>query len=105
MNHTYMIIVIAMLSLMTFVTRAVPFVFSKQLRENALLQSLGQYLPMSILFILVLHGLEHTNFKLAPFGAIELGSLGVVVLLHWVKRNAVISTFVGTAVYMLLKSI
>lgn len=101
MENSYLLISIALLTLMSIATRALPFVFEKALKKSPKMQILGNYLPPSIMLLLVAHCLEKTSFHQFPFGGCEIGALGLVVVLQLWRRNVCLSVFGGTSVYVL----
>ena len=99
----YYLITIGSLSLITIFLRAVPFLFPKRVIEHPKIILLSTYLPPAIMFALVLYCFmgEHKEAStMFPF----VTAATVVSLLHWWKRNALVSISVGTALYCILKN-
>ncbi|KAF0803100.1 putative branched-chain amino acid transport protein, partial [Alcanivorax xiamenensis] len=103
---------IAVAALASLASRALPFVALSRHRDQPLLEHLGRYLPAAIMTILVVYSLRDLRlFAHTDHGAILvwnnnglpllLSSL-VVVLLHLIKRNVLLSILGGTAFHMLL---
>ena len=94
-------ILVAVMSAVTVLLRALPFlVFRKKV--PAYVTYLGRVLPPAIIGMLVLYCLKDTAVTAAPFSAPELIAGALVVILQAWKRNALLSSLSGTAVYMLL---
>jgi len=65
-------------------------------------RTLKDGLPGVILLLLVVYSLKDTPLSAAPWGLGEALSLGLVIMLHLWRRNALVSIAGGTALYMLL---
>jgi branched-subunit amino acid transport protein AzlD len=63
---------------------------------------LGKYLPYSIMGMLVVYCLKDVSITSSPFGIPELISVVLVAVLHFWKRNTLVSIVSGTVCYMLL---
>lgn len=97
------IIIIAVVAVLTFLTRAFPFVlFGRNKKVPDIIQYLGKILPPAIIATLVVYCVKNVNFYNFPSGFAEMISIAVVVILHLWKRNNLLSIGVGTAVYMIL---
>lgn len=97
------IILIAVVALVTFATRFLPFlIFGGKRKTPALILYLGKVLPCAIIGMLVVYCLKDVSFLQFPFGLPELLGIGAVVLLHLWKRNTLISVGAGTVLYMIL---
>ncbi len=99
-----LIIAIALMSAVTFSTRALPFlVFGSGKKEPpALVLYLGKYLPPAIICAILVYCFRDVQFTQWPFAIREVVAAGLVVGLHVWKRNPMLSIFSGTAVYMLM---
>lgn len=101
-EESYLWAVIAIMALITFLSRAIPFVAFGNRREHPLLEYLGAYMPPMIMLLLVLYSLQPVEFSQAPYGLRELAALSVTVGLHLWRGNALLSIFAGTGLYMYL---
>jgi branched-subunit amino acid transport protein AzlD len=97
-----MLIIITAVALATFATRALPFVFFGSREPPVILVTIEKNLPSMILLLLVVYCLKDVQWFSAPYGIPELLSIGIVAGLHFWKRNAMLSIFAGTVLYMLL---
>ena len=110
---------IAAMALVTFFTRAVPFLlFDRGEHPPRLVLYLGRVLPPAIIAMLIVYCLRETHFltwlgTLVSTGTgLELAAVGswlpailsviVVVVLHLWKHNNLLSIFGGTVFYMVL---
>lgn len=110
---------IAVMALVTFFTRAVPFLlFDRGEHPPRLVLYLGRVLPPAIIAMLIVYCLRETHFLTWLTGLVTSGtglslaatanwlpaflSVIVVVVLHLWKHNNLISIFGGTIFYMLL---
>jgi branched-subunit amino acid transport protein AzlD len=104
MDHSYVTSVMIAMGLVTFGLRALPFFAAQWLQKHPLVQKLGQFLPLAIMTLLLVHALvgaasEHTR---GPW--IELIAVACVVLLQWFSKNALLSILLGTLLYVLLRN-
>ena len=97
-----MILLVGAMAAATVMTRFLPFWLPARWFDNRLVRTLKDSLPAVILLLLVIYSLKDTPVTAAPWGLPELVSLGVVIVLHLWRRNALISIAGGTALYMIL---
>lgn len=97
-----MLVTIAVIALATFATRALPFLFFGSREPPTTLAVIEKNLPPMILLLLVIYCLKDVQWLTAPYGIPELFTICVVTGLHFWKRNAMLSIFTGTALYMVL---
>ncbi|AKB78510.1 Branched-chain amino acid transport protein [Methanosarcina horonobensis HB-1 = JCM 15518] len=101
MNETLqMLVTIVVIALATFTTRVLPFLCFGSREPPAMLSTIEKNLPPMILLLLVIYCLKDVQFLAAPYGVPELFTIGVVAGLHFWKRNAMLSIFAGTGLYM-----
>ncbi len=95
--------VIVVVAVVTFITRAIPFVIfrgGKEIPETV--RYLGRVLPPAVIGMLVVYCLKEVRVFSFPFGLPELIAVAAVVALHVWKRNNLLSIGAGTALYMFL---
>ncbi|MBV7506451.1 branched-chain amino acid transporter permease [Bacillus sp. sid0103] len=103
MNVTQQIITIAMVVLGTMLTRFLPFiVFPSGKPTPKYIQYLGKVLPSAVIGLLVVYCFKDVNLLSGSHGIPEFIAVAVVVLLHFWKKNMLLSIAVGTIVYMML---
>lgn len=97
------IITIAMVVLGTMTTRFLPFlVFPAGKKTPPYVQYLGKVLPAAALGMLVIYCLKDVSVFTGMHAVPELISIAVVTILHFWKRQMLLSIAGGTIVYMLL---
>jgi|SRR5699024_8413450 len=103
MSITQQIIMIAMVVLGTMFTRFLPFlVFPSGKPTPEYIQYLGKVLPAAVLGLLVIYCFKDVNFSSGGYGIPELIGVAIVTLLHYWKKNMLLSIAGGTIVYMFL---
>lgn len=99
---TRALILIIVMSLVTVLIRAIPFIVFNGKETPEYINYLGKYLPYSIIAMLVVYCIKGVSIIKSPHGLPELISIVIVALLHAWKRNTLLSIVVGTIVYMML---
>ena len=97
---TYLLLVILVMTLATFLTRATPFLLLRKRADHPLLIFLGRYTPAAIMTILVIYSLGSVDLGAPPHGAPELIAALLTLAAHLLWRQALLSIFAGTAFYM-----
>lgn len=94
---------VAVMALVTFLTRAVPFLlFDRGEEPPRWVLSLGRILPPAIIAMLIVYCLKDMSFAAPGLWAPHLIASAVVVGLQWKFRNNLVSIFGGTVLYMVL---
>lgn len=102
-SETQAAVLIAVMAVVTFILRFLPFVlFSKDRQMPSVVVYLGDVLPMAVMGMLVVYCLRNISLLNSPFGMPEMLSCLVVVVLQRWKRNSLISILSGTITYMVL---
>lgn len=94
---------IAVMALVTFLTRALPFLlFGRGGNPPRIILYLGQYLPPAVIAMLIVYCLRNMSFS-APAGwsPAVIASVAVAAVHVW-KRNNMLSIVGGTLLYMAL---
>ena len=102
MSGTKLYIVIALMAVITFATRAFPFAFFKRRKPPGVLTMIEKNIPPAIMVILVFFSVKDASWLSWPYGLPECAGILMVVILHLWKRNAMLSIAAGTACYMVL---
>ena len=103
MTNKEILITALMIVIGTAFLRFLPFlIINKSLSENKYIQFLGKILPYSMIALLVVYCLKDINIIKFPYALPQLISIAVIIILHIIKRNVLISIGVGTAIYMFL---
>lgn len=103
----YVLAALLAMGAVTVALRALPFVFVRALQGSSLFQFLGVTMPVGVMVALVVYtvfgrvGLSGEQGDPGATWAAPL-ALAVTIMLHFWRRNAVLSIFAGTALYMVL---
>ena len=94
---------IAVMAVVTFLTRAIPFLlFGRGGTPPKVVLYLGKYLPPAVIAMLIVYCLKGVSFA-SPAGWVPSLLAGVTaLLLHLWKGNDLVSIFGATALYMIL---
>ena len=103
MTTAQQLITIGMAVLGTAVTRFLPFLLFPAGRPTPrYVQYLGRVLPPAALGLLVIYCLKDVDFLSGSHGLPELIAMAVVIVLHFWRRNTLLSIAAGTLCYMAL---
>lgn len=103
MNNLHSALIVAVAASVTIGLRFLPFLIFRENRTTPkLITYLGQVLPFAIMGMLVVYCLKDITFLDTPYGIPQLIGCAVVALLHWWKRNTLLSIGMGTVCYMLM---
>lgn len=102
-DYLYLLTVFVVMGIISFGERALPFVASNWLRKQKWTQTLGDFLPLAIMMILVLHsalGLSTNRGSFEYFP--EIFGIAITFVFQWFLKNSLLSIFLGTTLYVLL---
>lgn len=100
------LIIILVCGLTTVASRALPFIlFPENKKTPAVIEYLGEYLPVAIMGMLIVYCLKDVDFTSGNYGILELIGILVVALLHLYKRNMILSIAGGTIFYCMMLQI
>jgi len=99
---SYVLLAVAVMTAVAYVTRAVPFLFFAKRQPPSLLGFLQKYMPPVVMAILVFASYKDIDYGAAPFGVPALVAGAATAVLHFWKRNVLLSIVGGTALYMAL---
>lgn len=96
------IMVLITCAVVTFALRASSFILFKNKEMPSYLKYLGYTLPLVMMPTLVVYGVS--SVKWLVFGEAFAAIAGIIgtALIHWWKKNTILSLVFGTAIYMLL---
>jgi branched-subunit amino acid transport protein AzlD len=100
-KELYYAVAVAAIALVTFGTRALPFALFSRRAPPRWLGDAARLLPACVMTILALASFKDLDFSNAPWGLREIGAALLVAVLHLGFRQALLSIFGGTALYML----
>ena len=93
---------VLVMTAVTILTRAAPFLFFSRRKPPAFLGYLQIYVPPVIMTLLVLGALKDVPFREAPYGIPALAGVALSAILHLWKRNVLLSIAGATTLYMVL---
>lgn len=103
MSNSQWIFTIIIIAIVTYITRAIPFiVFSGKKELNPYIKFLGKVLPYSIMGMLVVYALKDIKFTSGSEYLPELITIGIIYIVHKLRKNNLFSIGIGTITYMLL---
>jgi branched-subunit amino acid transport protein AzlD len=103
MNLMQQVITVVMVVVGTMLTRFLPFiVFPSGKSTPNYIQYLGKLLPSAVIGLLVIYCFKNVNILSGSHGIPEIIGVAVVALLHFWRRNMLLSIAGGTIVYMIL---
>ncbi len=103
MTDLHIWLIIAVIALVTAITRFLPFaIWNGSKKTPALIEKLGKMLPYAIMGMLVVYCLKGVSFESVSGFLPELFAGLVVAGTHIWKRNTLISIITGTVCYMML---
>ncbi len=102
MSHEYIIGGIFIATIMTYLTRVIPFLFFNKREPSPIIRYIEWNMPIMIMVILVFYALKDVKWGTYPFGIAEIIGVLVAVFVHIKYNNALFSIFLATIVYMFL---
>ncbi len=103
MTLTQQIITIAMCVLGTMATRFLPFlIFRENKKAPEYINYLGRFLPSAVFSILVIYCLKDVSLLTGSHGIPEAIAIVITALVHFWRKNMLISIGAGTICYMIL---
>ncbi|AJO18382.1 MULTISPECIES: branched-chain amino acid transporter permease [Bacillus] len=103
MSFTQQMITIAMIVLGTMLTRFLPFmIFPSDKPTPTYVQYLGKVLPSAVIGLLIVYCFKDVSLLSGSRGIPELIGAAAVALLHFWKKNMLLSIAGGTIIYMIL---
>ena len=106
MGDKYIIMVIAVMSIVTILLRFLPFmIFDHGEQLPKWISYLGKVLPPAIMSMLLVYCLRNVDIVQGNHGLPELMCVGVAMLLHNWKRNTLLSIAASTLLYMIMMHI
>lgn len=103
-DSVYLLGVIAAMGLVTFALRALPFVAAQWLQKHPVVERLGQFLPLAIMTLLLVHAAAGSALQHPAGPWPELLAVALVVILQWRSGNALLSILAGTCAYVLIRN-
>lgn len=106
MSDKELLITALIIAAATLIIRFLPFIIiRKSIAERRYIKFLGDMMPYSMIALLVIYCLKDINLIKYPYGIPELISIAIIIVLHILKKNVLISIGAGTIIYMFLVQI
>lgn len=103
MNVSHSLAIIAVMTVVTILTRSLPFLlFDRSGEPPKVILYLGRVLPPAVMAMLVVYCLRGISFSAAPGWLPQLIASIAVIALHKWKHSTLLSIIGGTAFYMML---
>lgn len=102
METSYLIGAIFIASIMTYLTRIIPFLFFRKKEPSAIIRYIEWNMPVMIMVILVFYALRDVSWDIYPYGISEIIGVLVAGFIHVKFKNALLSIFIATLLYMIL---
>ncbi len=103
-SNTYVLSVIAVGALATYLTRALPFLFLQRYRENKLLVRFEREFPAGMMVLLIAYCMKDGFLKTPLTNMNELAGVIAAIGTHFWKRNTLLSIGVGIAIFLTLRN-
>jgi len=105
MNYSLIVLSVIIMGLITFATRVLPFVLFRNHQPGKRFLSLQKRLPALMLVILLFWAVKDFIVLKIPADLITLGCLLMAGFFQALWKNALISIFVPTILFMVLKAL
>lgn len=103
MSLNDVLIAICLAAIVTYITRLIPFIlFGDKKRIPKIILYIEKFIPGMIMVILVMNSLKTISISNIPQSLALIISSICVALLHFYQKNALVSIFTGTILYMFL---
>lgn len=91
------------MALVTYLIRLMPFVLFGGARQTPhWVEYAGKYLPPSVMGMLIIYSIKDIDFMMYQSSLPVVLAIALTALIHFWKRNNLLSILGGTAFYMLL---
>ncbi len=102
MESSYLIGAIFVATIMTYTTRVTPFLFFRKKEPSPIIKYIEWNMPVMIMVILVFYALKDVEWESYPYGIAESVGVLVAAFVHVRFKNALLSIFLATIIYMVL---
>ncbi len=100
MPESKLIIAIFLMGMVTFFTRAFPFILPKAFTTNPIIRRVGETLPPAVMVMLIIYALKDTDWSQASSSLVTLIAVAVCGVLQYFFKNMFLSIGAATAFYM-----
>lgn len=105
MSSIQQIMTIALIALVTFLTRALPFMLLQNRTLSEKMNQFIQALPYAVAGLLFVYSLKDISLLQGDYGVKEAAALILCFILHRWKHNSLLSIAGSTVFYIILQSI
>ena len=99
---TYLFAVFLAMAAVSAAERMIPFAAAEWLKKQVWVKTVGQFLPLAIMVLLVLHSSTDAALRHGGLPIPEAAAIVLTLILQWFIKNPLLSIFCGTACYVLL---
>lgn len=103
LNNALLAVIIMTIS--TFLTRLFSFALFSKKEPPIIFKYLGKYLPPMVMAILIIYSLKDIETFPQTQKIASIVAIGITAFVHLWQKNAMISIFGGTIIYMVLNNL
>ena len=96
--QTYIVSAIILMSLVTYLTRVVPFIFFQNIK-NTLIKKTGAHLPVCLMAILTIHSIDSLKEFDSNYLINGWISCAASIFFYCIIRSVLASMIIGTGIY------
>lgn len=101
-DYVYLFTVFIAMGAVTAAERLLPFACSSWLRKQRWVGVVGDFLPLAIMVLLVLHASTSSALARGGLPVPEAAGVFLTLIVQWFVKKPLLSIFAGTAVYVIL---
>lgn len=100
MSAENILAVVAVMALVTFGLRVLPFIFTRLFKENRLLKYMGENMPVGIMTMLAIYATKDIDLFSTTRGYTTLACMALAIVLYWSTNNALIAIIASLGCYL-----
>ena len=101
-DYMYLFTVFIAMGAVTAAERLLPFACSSWLRKQRWVGVVGNFLPLAIMVLLVLHASTGSALARGGLPVPEAAGVFLTLIVQWFVKKPLLSIFAGTSVYVIL---
>lgn len=106
MSATYLLCAIVISAAITFMLRALPFIVKTRLANSVFMENFSRWMPIGAMAILFIYAVSNAPWHASPSAWLPYAlALMVTIVVHFWRRNFLLSIVLGTAVCVTLSAI
>ena len=94
-------IAIAIMAIVNFLTRVLPFLFFRKNELPSYITFIERFFPSVIMTILIVYSVKDVDFSLFPYGLKELGGILFTAVLHLTLKKIIKNIFFSHSILFL----